>query len=343
VSVDPDHDEVVISDENLFGLRVYDRRSSVPGVAEPRRVISGPHTQLEFICGVAVDPRRREIYTVNNDTLDSMLVFTHEQEGDARPARLLKVDHGAWGVALDLEHDEVAITVQHTNQVNVYPRTAQGETPPLRKIQGPATGLADPHGIAVDTKNGEILVANHGAWHREPGGPRDRSRGRRDVLDSLRPSTGRFLPPSITVYGRTAIGDVAPLRKIEGPSTRLNLPAGMFVDVERDEIFVANDGGDSILVFRRTASGDDAPLRAIAGPGTGVKNPTGVFVDAKHDEVWVSNWGNHTASVYRRTANGNAAPIRVLRTAPPDSPVPGIGNPGAVAYDAGRDQLLVPN
>jgi hypothetical protein len=68
-----------------------------------------------------------------------------------------------------------------------------------------------------------------------------------------------------------------------------------------------------------------------------------VFVDVRHNELWVSNWVNYTATVYKREAAGNVAPLRTIRAAPAGTPLPGIGNPGAVTYDAGRDQLLVPN
>jgi len=47
--------------------------------------------------------------------------------------------------------------------------------------------------------------------------------------------------------------------------------------------------------------------------------------------------------VYRRTAQGNAAPLRVLGGAPDGTQAPGIGNPGGIAYDPMREQILVPN
>jgi len=136
---------------------------------------------------------------------------------------------------------------------------------------------------------------------------------------------------------------VAPLRVIQGPNTQLNLPLGIYVDSEHDEIAVANDGGNSLLIFSRTAQGNAAPSRVIKGPATGLKNPSGVFIDTRHNEIWASNWGNHTATVYARTAQGNTAPLRTIRSAPPNAPLPGIGNPGAVAYDPVREQILVPN
>ena len=278
--------------------------------------------------------------------MDNLIVFSPEARGDTPPARELKVDHGAWGIFLDRENDEVAVSIQHINKVAIYRRMAEGEEAPRRFIQGPQTGLADPHGIFIDAKNNEIAVTNHGAWHGVRSG---QSRSTRpDVSEgipfrSLPPSTGRFEPPSIKVYSRTAHGDVAPLRTLQGPRTRLNLPLGVFVDAERDEIVVANDGGNSILFFPRTAEGDVAPARTLEGPATGLKNPNGVVVDVRHNEIWVSNWGNHSATVYPRNARGNVAPLRTIRSAPPNAPLPGLGNPGAVGYDPRRQEILVPN
>ncbi len=342
IAVDPVNDEVLVSDENRFNLLVYHRAIDQSGIAEPRRRLGGEKTKIEFVCGVAIDPMRREMYTVNNDTMDNMLVFSHEQEGDVEPLRELKVDHGAWGVGLDLDHNEVAITIQHINKVAIYRREAQGEESPLRIMQGPKTGLADPHGVVIDSTNDELLVTNHGSWHATTAGQSGAWYVEGQELPLI-PSTGRYESPSIRVYSRTGNGDVAPLRVIQGPNTQLNLPLGIYVDSEHDEIAVANDGGNSLLIFSRTAQGNAAPSRVIKGPATGLKNPSGVFIDTRHNEIWASNWGNHTATVYARTAQGNTAPLRTIRSAPPNAPLPGIGNPGAVAYDPVREQILVPN
>jgi DNA-binding beta-propeller fold protein YncE len=140
-----------------------------------------------------------------------------------------------------------------------------------------------------------------------------------------------------------AQGDVAPIREIKGPKTMLNWPAHMFVDEVNGDVYVANDGGHNVLVFKVTDNGDVAPYRVIAGPKSNIKNPTGVYVDHKNNELVVSNMGNHMATVYPRNANGDVAPLRVIRGAPMDTPALQIGNPGAVAYDTKRDEILVPN
>jgi len=96
-------------------------------------------------------------------------------------------------------------------------------------------------------------------------------------------------------------------------------------------------------VFRTIDKGDVAPVRVIKGPKTGLKNPIGVFVDTKNNEVVVSNMGNYSATVYPRAANGDVAPVRTIRSAPQGKLALVMGNPGGVAYDAKRDEILVPN
>jgi DNA-binding beta-propeller fold protein YncE len=81
----------------------------------------------------------------------------------------------------------------------------------------------------------------------------------------------------------------------------------------------------------------------LAGAKTGIDRPMGVAIDPVNNEIWVSNFIGHTALVFDRKANGNVAPKRIIRTAPPGTPSPGVGNPQAVAYDSKREQILVPN
>ncbi len=357
VAVDPEANLVAFTDENLFSVRTYDRDLSSNDVADPRTVVTGPASGIDFACGVAMDPVAREIYAANNDTASDVMVFKYDAHGDVPPSRsLTTASTGTWGVALDLVNDEVAVTVQHVNKVAVYRRLAEGEESPLRVIQGPNTGLSDPHGIAIDDRNNEIIVANHDSYHEVLTNQEDdnavTARIARGVVTAeelvrerseLRPSKGKFVEPSIAVYDRTADGDAVPRRVIRGPRTELSLPMKVVVDPANNEIFVSNSGSNAILVFSRTANGDVAPIRKLQGPATGLRKPVGLVLDLKNNELWTVNPEEHAATVFRRTAEGNTAPLRVLRTAPQGTPAPGIGNPGGIAYDPGRQQILVPN
>jgi len=357
IAVDPDSNLVAVADENKFSLRTYDRQPITGDVADPRTVITGTKSGIDFVCGVALDPINKQLYTANNDTAADLMVFNYDAHGDVPPERVLTpASTGTWGVALDLVHDEVAVTVQHVNKVAVYRRLASGDEKPLRIIQGPHTGLSDPHGLGIDADTNEIFVANHDSYHEVLTGEDDRNavtaqiaRGTATAQSlsreriELRPSKGNFVEPSITVHSRLAQDDAAPLRVIRGPKTELNLPMKIFVDTIHDEIFIANSGSSAILVFSRTAAGDVAPIRKIQGPATALSRPVGLFVDVKNDEVWATNPEEHSATVYRRTAEGNTPPLRILHSAPEGTPAPGIGNPGGIAYDPMRQQILVPN
>lgn len=357
IAVDPERNIVAVADENKFSLRTYDRDLATDNVADPRTVVTGVNSGIDFVCGVAVDPAHQEIYTANNDTASDLMTFRYDDHGDVPPERVLTpAATGTWGISVDLPHDEVGVTVQHINKVAVYRRLATGDEKPLRIIQGPNTGLSDPHGIFIDADNNEIFVANHDSYHEVLPGEEnpnavaaDIARGRATaeaiaaVHVELRPSQGKFVEPSISVYDRTAENDAAPRRVIRGPHTELSLPMKIFVDTAHNELFVANSGDSSILVFSRTANGDAAPIRKIQGPATRLKKPVGLFVDVKNDEVWATNPEEHTATVYPRAAAGDVAPLRVIRSAPEGTPAPGIGNPGGVAYDPMREQILVPN
>lgn len=348
VAVDMVRNEIVATDEGHFQILVYDRLDNTPPTAamtEPKRVISGPRTEIEFQCGLYIDQATGDIYAVNNDTRDKLVIFSRQAEGDVAPDRWLHTPHGTFGIAVDEENQELFLTVQHDSAVVVYNKMATEEEPPIRLLQGNRTRLADPHGIAVDTKRGLIFVANYGSTHDVS--PTENMReskpnwplGRRQAI----PGSGKFYPPAITVHSRTAEGNTPPLRVIEGPKTGLNWPTGMAFHSERNELFVSNDMVDSILVFDGNAQGNVAPIRVLKGPNTGIDNPTGIYLDTENDELWVANFGNHSLSVYKMTVQGDTPPLRTIRSALPEKPSLMIGNPSAVAYDTKRKEILVPN
>ena len=347
VAVDAEHNRVFFSDPNRHALWSYERTATSKGgdPATPLTSVRGPSTGMMFVAGIAIDPRARELYSVDNDIGDRMMVFDYDANGNVKPKRVLSVPHQAWGLSINRERDEIAVSVEGPREIAIYKREAKGNDQPLRMIRGPKTGLGDPHGVFYDGRNNEIVVANHGNQNGRQTAPGDAPPRRRgSAAGSAEPLVGgRFDPPSITVYAGDAKGDVAPIRRIQGAKAGLNWPMGLDVDVEHDEIAIANSGDSSVRIFRRTDAGDVAPARIIKGAATGIKGPMNLAYDLKNDELWVANYGDHTALVFARTASGNAAPKRIVRNAPAGSATVGFGNPGAVAYDSKRDEILVPN
>ncbi|MSO31020.1 MAG: hypothetical protein EXQ48_08810 [Acidobacteria bacterium] len=346
VAVDPSNDEVVLQDENRFQIQVFNRTTNTPRTAttsEPKRAIRGENTYLELNCALYIDPKTGNIYSLNNDTERSMTVWDRSKTGDASPTWKLRTPMGSFGLAVDEEREELLITAQHEQVVAAYSKTARENDLPNWVLWGDKTELADPHGIAIDTKQKVYFVANFGNAFT----PRPLREGENLLVAAttrfnLIPGSGHFVPPAINVYNLSARGNMPPIRKIVGPATQLNWPTGLFMDSGRGELYVANDGGKSILVFSATAEGNAAPIRVIKGPKSKIVYPTTVFVDLKNNEIWVADMGNHRASVFPRTASGDVPPIREIRSAPDGTPSPTLANV-RIGYDTKRDQILAPN
>ena len=327
VWVDPIRNEIVVNDESRYQVLVYDRTANTPPAAsftEPKRVIAGPDAIGDFNCGLWVDPQTGDIYTLANDTGATLSVFKYGSQGNVPPDRTL-YDVKGYSIAIDEERQEMFLT-EH-NLVNVFRKEAEGDEEPLRTLTGPRTRLGSVTGIAIDTRRNVMFVVSHGNY------------GASRTEDGV----ARYEPSLITVYPLDAEGNVAPIRVIQGPHTQMNHPGLAFADEERGELYVANPGDDSFLVFAAEADGDVAPLRVIKGSRTGLKAPRAVVVDFENDELVVSNLGNHSIVVFPRDANGNVAPLRTIRAAPEGKQALMVANPGAVAYDSRRDQILAPN
>jgi 6-phosphogluconolactonase (cycloisomerase 2 family) len=324
-------DEVVLQDNNLWSTRVFNRLDNTPANArftEPKRVIQGENTFIQFNNGVYIDPQNGDIYSVESDTGDKMVVFAHDAKGNTAPKRVLHTPHRVYSIAVDEEKKEIYVTVEYPPQIVVYRKEAADEEQPIRVIEGDRTLLKTPHGVALDTKNQLLFVNNWGMY-----------------TSYKNPGTGRFDKPAINIYPLNANGDVAPVRMIEGDKTHLNWPGNMTLHPETRELYVADDVDQSIVVFGNltTANGNVGPVRVLKGDKTKLTYPTGVFVDTKHQELWVSNLGNSSATVYPLMANGNVAPLRQIRSAPLGHQSLTFGRTAAVAYDSKRQEILVPN
>lgn len=319
VWVDTVNNELIVGDDNHHGVFVYSRTAT--GAAAPLRTITGLNTLLDYPSSVVVDNVNNELWAVNDDTSDRAVVYSRTANGDVAPLRVVDfklfefTEKRTWGWSVDAVNNEVAGTFQNGSTINVFDRGA-GDL--LRSISGAATGMADPHGIFIDTVNNEILVVNEGH------------------LFGVAPQA-----PSITVFSRTASGNVAPLRTIQGPSTGLGLARPIHVDTVNNELAVANGDTNTITVFSRTATGNVAPLRTISGAATGLSNPTGVFIDSVNNEIVVANWNAHSVTVYPRTATGNVAPLRTITAGA--GAATGLGNPGAVSVDLTNNEFAVTN
>jgi hypothetical protein len=143
------------------------------------------------------------------------------------------------GLTYDEIHDEFTVPQQFAQAILTFAGGAEGETPPLRVIQGSNTRLEGPDRVAVDAVNNEIYV---------PEGDK------------------------ILVYDRLGNGNVAPKRALEGPDVGRGLDA-LAIDPVNNLLIVGVGGGGGdlgrgtrFLVFDRTANGNVKPKMTIRGP-----------------------------------------------------------------------------
>jgi DNA-binding beta-propeller fold protein YncE len=184
ISVDTKNDEILVL-TSINRIFVFPRTasgdiSSVP----PLRILSPPGG----VSGIAVDSTNDELLLA---TQDSIQILSRQADGTYLPARSILANPSNStafvNVAVDTTNNEIFV-IAYSDQasIQVYGRMDNGNATPKRTIEGTATGLYGPNFIAIDPVNNEIFVSNYAY-----------------------PESG-----SIKVYGRTASGNVTPLRSL---------------------------------------------------------------------------------------------------------------------------------
>jgi DNA-binding beta-propeller fold protein YncE len=168
--------------------------------------------------------------------------FARVANGNMAPIRVItgaatKLARTVHGIAYDPVKDEIFVPNALADAVLVFRGSANGDEPPIRMIQGPCTGMVNPHAISLDLDHREILIASLSAR-------------------------------AIAVFPMDAKGNATPVRYIKGPKTRLGHIVGMGVDPATNLLAVANS--EEILIFHRTDTGDIAPAGEIKGERTGI-------------------------------------------------------------------------
>ena len=351
VVVDPASDLVMMSDTNRKSLLLYPRLAGSPTSTEPAtpvQQIMGPQTGVGFVAGVAMDPVHRELFTVNNDVEDRMVVFDYDARGNVKPKRLLYVPHQSWGIAFNRKRDEIALSVQTPNMFVVFKRDAQKFDAPIRSVRGPKTEMADPHGIYFDETHNEVFVANHGNFRP---GELITSYTAYDARESRQERTGNAFSENGARPLRALVADGLRRRRergrraartISGPAEPDRLADGrrgrrsQQRDLRREQ---RRQLGPRVCANRyrqRAAEArDPRPGRPASRARWASRSP--------RTRSGSRTSATHTALVFPRLAAGNVAPRRILRNAPAGKETSGFGNPYAVAYDTKRKEILVPN
>jgi len=206
---------------------------------------------------------------------------------------------------------------------------------PDQFIQGDATLLADPAGVAVDAEKGLVYVAE--------------GTGNTITMYGL---TGNISPSQINESGKLPTTGLNP--------TQLDAPAGIFYDAPHDRLFVANYNGSieviaptnqnegAILVWEnvsQTAFAQTPPTWWIDGGGSLIR-PEGVFVDDTRNQLIVLSQGpfgigNLTSFDLLPTLLPNPPPAGGSQVLPTLWSVAGLSSPLALAADPSRGRVYV--
>lgn len=278
------------------------------GNVAPSRTLAGANTQLNYPHGLTHEPSEGVLY-VSDFTGAAIRVFDVDANGDALPKRVLDSGFvgGARDVVVDTVHDEL-IAASGGCMVCTWPRTASGAPNPSRRLYwggNSATQLNQPLSLALNPASDEIHVGDS---------------------DFSAPNAGKIL-----TFARSANGDVAPLRILKGPTTRIGpYSPRIAFDPDLQVIYVLTsniDAGNTalrharILAFPASASGDVAPLRAIEGSNTQLDIPSdqgayGLSFDPATQRLLVSIFSNTAAQnrvlSFYAGDNGNVAPLTSL-------------------------------
>ncbi len=257
------------------------------GTVAAARSINGAATGLNSPDGISVDNVNGEI-AIANGAGNSITVYAIGASGNAAPLRTIAGGSTGLsrplGVAIDPVNNEIVVMNNQSSAITVYARTANGNVAPLRTISGANTVFwqcCNPYALALDTVNNEILVP----------------------LNVGGPAVAGYV-----VFSRTANGNVAPLRRVQGNLTTFASAQGIAVDTVNNEIAVTDSapGSFRVLTFSRAANGNVAPLRILTNADNG-----GVRIDPTNNELLVASGSG--VNVYARTASGAASPLRTLR------------------------------
>ena len=219
-------------------------------------------------------------------------------------------------IRYDETRDEFVVGNPFARAVLTFAGGANGETAPIRTIQGPLTRIQNPDRVELDAVHGEIYVPN------------------RD---------------SILVFSREANGNVAPIRVIEGPQTELTGIRAIVVDPVNNLVIAGTDlrTGDAdsgLVIFERTASGNAKPLRIIRGPNTGIKRvtqmqvypPGGWIVVTQPGEADVQEPEGTFVGVWSIYNDGDVPPRWVI-----GGPKSRLKKPRGVALNPANQEMIV--
>lgn len=286
------------------------------GDIAPIAVLGGPATTLASAGSLFYDVPMRELW-ISDFSGQQIAIFDVDGSGATDPKRrfsspLMGQPRSARIMA---NRSEVAV-ISINCCISFFDVQASGSVSPLRRIawggvSGSQTQLNNPSGFDYAPSRdrlyvgdyradsggsvGRVLLFNrtadtHAAPHSILEGPQTLlgSYVPAIVVDEVAGEMFLLTPDAATGAGAMAIlvfdiddaGNVAPRRRIAGPSTALVNAAALVLDQARGELVVASGAfgaTPALRVFPRNGDGDIAPLRSISGAATGVSGSSGWY------------------------------------------------------------------
>jgi DNA-binding beta-propeller fold protein YncE len=198
IAVDPVHDEIIVGDTTARAIFVFDRRAN--GDVAPKRALYGERTGLLDVVGVAVDPVRNVIVAASRSaTTTGIVTFNRTDTGDVTPRTTIAGKSTGLAhfrqVAVDPASGRIFLAQQSMREkqlepyrgdepraeeefkkaersssgrvgpgfIGVWDINDNGDVPPRLLIQGPASRLISPGGIALDPKRGVVYAIDGGS------------------------------------------------------------------------------------------------------------------------------------------------------------------------------------
>ncbi|HEX9366302.1 MAG TPA: beta-propeller fold lactonase family protein [Vicinamibacterales bacterium] len=257
IAVDTAHQEMLLTIQHDSAVVTY--RKLADGKESPIRLLQGNKTGLADPHGIVIDPRDDLIFVANYGSTHDTSATIEKRTGVPSGGS----DAGKTNWPLGREYAIPGSGTINAPSIVVHKRTDSGNAPALRVIQGPATQLDWPTGMAFDAARRELYVAN------DAGG-------------------------SVLVFDADTRGNAAPTRVVKGPKTQLANPTSVSLDASNRELWVANFGGHSLTVYPIDATGDVAPRRIIRSappeaPSIMIGNPGAVGYDTTREQLLVPN------------------------------------------------------
>jgi hypothetical protein len=265
MTLDAAADRLYVANRGDLSVVIFDGVSTKTGTVNiaPTRTIAGAATGLLQPTDVALDKGRDMLYVADDvDIFVFNSASASSTNGNVAFARDISPGFAISAIFIDATNNRLFVADQAADAIAIFDNasTLNGTVTASRVVQGTATRLAVPSGVAVDGA-GRLIVSNVG--------------------------NGTTIPPTITIYANAATVDAnaAPVAEITGSNTGMVTPDQIVVDkTGNGTLYNADPGAARIAIFGglNTANGNISPTRSINGPSTGLTvggQPVGVALD----------------------------------------------------------------